>query len=171
MPDNLATAVIAAAAGIGGAVLGVAGGALERRLQWAADREARREERQAKRDELQRQTLIEFQEVLGRCVRGVGKTLLHDLGAAKQAGRPVKTLLPPGLSDELFEDERRLRQLSLRVRDDDLRRLFHVYEGKATKLGMLHPDVKDPDAYMISEVVPAIQALEQRLGEVLRPHL
>jgi hypothetical protein len=35
----------------------------------------------------------------------------------------------------------------------------------------MHPDVKDPDAYMKTELLPAFQALENRLGQVLRPLL
>jgi hypothetical protein len=165
------TAVIAAGAALGGAILGVIGGALDRRLAWIADREARREMRQAERDALQRSTLIEFQEVLGRYVRAVGKETFHDRRTLKESGK--RTQLPEGVSDEEFEEGRRLRQLALRVRDDELRTRWTKFWAIASSYGTtLQPKTLDEiDEYMMRTFVPAHQALEERLGEVLRPLL
>jgi hypothetical protein len=82
------------------------------------------------------------------------------------------TLLPEGVSDALFEEGRRLRQLALRVRDDELRRRYDIFLPIATAMGVPgHPDVGDLDRYMLQRFMPAQLALEDRLGEVLRPLL
>jgi|SRR5690348_3749085 len=167
---DVETAVIAAGAALGGAILGVIGGTLERRLAWIADREARREMRQAERDALQRSTLIEFQEVLGRYVRAMGKATFHDRETLKQLG--TLTQLGTGLSDELFEEGRRLRQLALRIRDDELRSRWATFSSTSTSYeALLATTPKEIDVFMVSKFLPAQIALEERLGEVLRPLL
>lgn len=168
---DVETAVIAAGAALGGAILGIVGGALDRRLEWVADREARREMRQAERDALQRNTLIEFQEVLGRYVRAVGQAAHHDRKTLRETGQ--QTLLPPGVSDALFEEGRRLRQLALRIRDDELRKRWREFSEISTRLEttLLPKKPEDIDTYMVKTFAPAQLSLEDRLGEVLRPLL
>jgi hypothetical protein len=168
---DVETAVIASGAALAGAILGVVGGALDRRLAWVADREARREMRQAERDALQRSTLIEFQEVLGRYVRAFGKETFHDRKTLRESGK--RTQLPEGLSDEIFEESRRLRQLALRVRDNELRQRWTEFHAIGSGYGtLLQPKSADEiDDYLMRRFVPAQTALEERLGEVLRPLL
>lgn len=80
-----------------GAVASIVGGWLSNRWQTTREREARRDEQDAlaaaKRAEFQRETLIGFQDALGRLVRATHDILLAaDAGA--RAGTPYSAFAP-----------------------------------------------------------------------------
>ncbi len=154
---------------LGGAALGLLGGIWIERVKISDAKAARDQARQERQGELQRATLIEFQEVLGPYVRTLGKINLENrrLQAEGTLTAPAR-LLPEGLSEAAFEESRRLRQLALRIRDDDLRECWEKFFRAAADIEI--PQIKTPQERFNTAVLRQHE-LEDRLGEVLRPLL
>jgi hypothetical protein len=148
-------------------VLGLIGGIVIERIRLSDARAARVEAREQASDDVQRATLIEFQEVLGRYVKAVGATDLHDR-QARTAGRRG-TRLGEELNAEVFETGRRLRQLALRIQDPQLRQLATQLRSLGVDVEIDHPG--QPPKARMDKFIAALRELEDRLGEVLRPLL
>lgn len=147
--------------------MGLAGGVWVERVKISDARAAREDGRQERQDDLQHATLIEFQEAFGVYVRSVGKAMFHDKQTLKSIGK--RTLLPTDDSDEAFEVSRRLRQLAFRLRDDRVRDLYGQWRDMAARYELGLADPNDSDE--IGALMAAQNAVEDRLGEVLRPLL
>jgi hypothetical protein len=107
---------------VGGALTLIGGAGTE----WLRDRRAtsrgakdREEVRQERRDDLERQTLIELQDALQGYVRGVAKAVHFDEMNQRQQGRQF--LLPDGLSDEIHAAQMMTAKLTSRVADEEIR--------------------------------------------------
>jgi hypothetical protein len=162
--DTLTVALVAGGFGIVGTAIGVAGGYF---LEWRRGREARagREEtRQHERDDFQRQTLIDFQESLGLYVKAIGDGL--PTGAQIRAGQQVPS---KELSQAAFNTGQRAHQLANRVRDGKLRSLFDNL-WKHSNSVLLFESEAEMFAF-IKDLIANLDAVEERLGEVLRPYL
>lgn len=163
---------IAAIGVLGTIIAGLAGimaGVWVERVKISDAKAAREQARQERQNELQRATLIEFQEVLGPYVRTLGK--IHLENRRRQADETLTTpapLLPEGLSEAAFEESRRLRQLALRIRDDDLRQCWDRFFRAAGDIEI--PQAMSPQERFNTAVLRQHE-LEDRLGEVLRPLL
>jgi hypothetical protein len=166
MADTTLVALVAGSFGIGGTLIGTAGGYFLELRRGKDARAARNEARQQQRDEYQRQTLIEFQEVLGRYTKAVGTAALHYQKAGSYfGGKP----LPKELNDEAFETGRRTCQLALRIRDVELRARFDRLWKFSVKRALVSTN---PEFLSFSSgLVEHIRTVEKRLGEVLRPYL
>src|SRR5215813_12971672 len=109
---------IAVAGTLAGTIVGIIGAIVVERIRTSDAKKAREEVRQQERDDFQRTTLLELQEVLGQYVRAVGKVRVHDERAKAATGQWHRTQLPADVSSKAFESGRRARQFVLRVRDD-----------------------------------------------------
>lgn len=172
---DLGPLIVTAATGIVGAGLGLAGGVAVERMRSNDARLARNEARQQERDDFQRQTLIAFQEALGRYVRANGRAWHHDEMAFLRTGKWMATELPSDVDHEFLQSGREARQLIERVRDDELRRRFNEFHSAVSGLSVkrLRPATTDKEMYDAAtaqqlQVMELQGALESRLGEVLR---
>jgi hypothetical protein len=107
---------------IGGA-LTLTGGAV---TEWLRDRRAssriakeRQEARQERRDELERQTLVELQDSLQAYVRGIARVCLFDEKTQREQGQYFQT--PEDLSNDLHAAQVLTAKLATRVSDDEIR--------------------------------------------------
>ncbi len=83
----------------------------------------------------------------------MGKVVHHDTMAKRSS--PARGLLPEDVDHELFEHGRRLRQLSLRIRDDELRSRYSDLNDLAIKVTLPHPAIVDGSAFMVERFSPA----------------
>jgi hypothetical protein len=124
----------------------------------------RRETRKERRDDFQRQNLLDLQDALQRFVRGIGKAVHFDTLAAK-AHEGQQFLLPDGVSDEIFNAQVLTKKLASRVQDDEIRRQI----DQVIALGI---DATMPGATTATEATNRLgqiaQAAQHRMGEQIR---
>jgi len=164
MADALTVALIAGSFGIAGAAVGAMGGYLLETRRSREARQERLENRQQQRDDMQRQTLLDFQEALGVYFKAIGDGL--PTPAELRSGQRQ---VSKEVSDREFETGRRARQLAERIRDDELRLRFNRFWEAAHKSILVGRDLS------LSEFLDALlesqAAVQERLGQVLRPYL
>jgi len=148
---------------------GIIGTIAVERIRTSDAKKAREEVRQQERDDFQRTTLLELQEILGQYVRAVGKVRVPDERARAATGQWHGTQLPADVSSKAFESGRRARQLVLRVRDDILRERFDAFHKAAISVELLDP-TGDPEMQMVS-LRERLRELEDRLGVNVRKYL
>jgi hypothetical protein len=150
-----------------GGVLTLAGGA---GTEWLRDRRAsirsredRQEVRQGRRDDLQRETMIDLQDAVQRYVSAVGAAVHFD--EMTQRKHAVQTLLPDEMDAELHAAQVLVQKLATRVRDDDLRSWARemVEEGTTAVL----PHVEKPREHQ-KAMGRLYESIQERLGEHLR---
>lgn len=126
----------------------------------ARDREMARQER---RDELERQTLVELQDALQAYVRGVAKAAHFD--EMNQRDRGMQFLLPDALSDEIHAAQVMTAKLASRVTDAEIRDGIDkvIEEGTATII----PNPERPQEHFeaMGRIATAVQA---RIGARIR---
>jgi hypothetical protein len=174
--SDLGPQIVVAVTGIAGAGLGLAGGIAVERIRSTDARTARDAARQQQLDDFQRETLIAFQEVIGRYARANGRAWHHDEMEFKRTGKWMSTLLGEDINRELFEASRDARQLVQRVRDDEVRAKFTAYHGAQSEDAAAAaplPGQSDTQRHETARdrhmrIAQLQQALEDRLGEVLR---
>jgi hypothetical protein len=96
--------------------------------------------RQERRDDLERQTLIELQDSLQAYVRGIAKVCLFDEKTQREHGQQFQ--IPDGLDDGLHAAQVLTIKLATRVSDDEIRRWINevIREGTAAVL----PHAEEP---------------------------
>lgn len=160
---------IAVAGTLAGTIVGIVGTIVVERIRISDAKKAREDIRQQERDDFQRTTLLELQEVLGQYVRAVGEVRVHDERAKTATGQWDRTQLPGDVSSKAFESGRRARQLVLRVRDDILRERFDAFYKQAIGVELLDPNC-DPEMQMVS-FRERLRELEDRLGMNVRKYV
>ena len=179
---DLGSLIITGATGIVGGLLGASASVAIARGQIADARKAREEATQDARkaredaarirsDDFQRNTLLDFQEALGRYVRSTGQVMQHDRREARAAGKWVVTILSDDLNQEHFESGNLARQLALRIRDDELRARFTRLNDAVSRYYLPPFQSEDDLDKFTLNFLALLRALEERLGEVLRPLL
>lgn len=122
---------------LGGALTLIGGAGTE----WLRDRRAssqatseRKESRQERRDDLERETLVELQDSLQAYVRGIARTCLFDEKTQREHGRQFQ--IPDNLDGELHAAQVLTMKLATRVSDDEIRRWIDevISEGTAAVL-------------------------------------
>jgi hypothetical protein len=161
-----------------GGVLAIAGGAVTEviRSRSVSSREAaaRAAERAERLDSIQRDTLLALQEALGTFARAYGQVHHADYMTLRDRGELF--LLPPDLSDSMFEAGRQLSYLAERVRDDGLRAILERLRGLEAEIEVRHImdradlSIEDMDRDMGAFAEVAKEANE-RLGRELRRFL
>ena len=125
---------------VAGGVLTLVGGA---GTEWLRDRRAsirnrqeRSEARQERRDDLQRDTMIELQDAVQRYVRAAGAITHFDEMAMRDGG--TQTLVPEEMNTELHSSQVLMTKLATRVRDDEVRGWIKALLGEGTTAVLPH---------------------------------
>jgi hypothetical protein len=165
-----ATALIASAFTLGGAVVGFAGATASQVVRGRQERAARTAARQEQLDDRRRQVLIDFQEALGLYVRTVGRLHQSDVRAAKASGVWGRPRRASDIDLELLESSRRARQLSEWIVDDELRHRFTALDRQVS-IGLRRLSSEAAAVKFVVTMSTLLRATEDRLGQLLRPLL
>lgn len=152
----------------------VAGGALTliggAGTEWLRDRRAssqatkeRREVRQERRDDLERETLVELQDSLYAFVRGIAKVRLFDEKTEREQGQQFQ--VPDGLDTELNDGQVLTIKLATRVADDEIRRLVDETIKHGTATVMPHPE--EPHRHWV-EMARVYEQAQEKIGLRIR---
>ncbi|MBF6990779.1 hypothetical protein [Cupriavidus sp. IK-TO18] len=140
---------------------------------WATDsrkdkREAgaRNAERRIKRNELQRATLLELQEMAARLGRFAGRAHHEDAMAVRRGGTWGKSLLGNEVSEGLRSASADVIKLSVRVRDGDIRELASRFVGQCAAASMAKSESESERK--LNEAIDTDNVLNERIGKVLR---
>ena len=110
-----------------GGLLSLAGGWLSDWRLTARERERRREERNdrffERRDEFQRDTLLQLQNASQKLLRNAGAMLHQDIVAYRTSGVWQKQMLPDNLSEDGLKLNTEAMLLASRVHDEEVRNL------------------------------------------------
>lgn len=151
---------------VGGA-LALVGGAgtewLRDRRAWSQATSERREIRQERRDDLERQTLIELQDSLQAYVRGIAKVRLFDEKTQREHGQQFQ--IPDGLDAELNAGQVLTIKLATRVADDEIRRLIDEVIQHGTATVIPHPE--EPQRHW-EEMGRIYERAQEKLGQRIR---
>jgi hypothetical protein len=151
---------------VGGALTLVGGAGTEwlrDRRSSARSREDRQETRQERRDDLQRETMIDLQDAVQRYVRAVGAIVHFDEMTIRKHG--TQTQMPDEMSDELNAAQVLALKLVTRVRDVELRRWVKEMIGEGTTAVL--PGVEQPREHQ-KAMGHLSESIQERLGEYIR---
>lgn len=155
----------------------LAGGGLTILSAWLADgrlntrdRERRREERRerlvARRNDFQRETLLELQSASQQLLRSSGAALHNDTMAYRATGVWQRQLLAEELSDDILRLTTQTMLLSSRIRDEEIRTLADRLRSHVAQSGVSRSEAEAE--LEVSAAAAAQQALIQRAGLLLR---
>jgi hypothetical protein len=162
-------------------VVGYAGSLLTEsfrdRHQSAREREARAAERadvralreqeiQDRRDQFQRETLLELQEILHHLGRTYGQEHFQDAKTAKAAGKWDPRQLAAGISDKNFAAEQRSNILVARVGDDLVRDAVREMRDVGSGLTFARSQAESDDC--LTRSLEAFKQANDRIGVLLR---
>lgn len=169
-------ATTAAVIGIAGAIAGysfrVVEGWLRARWDRDRDREARREAKRERLDDIQRTTLLEVQVLLGDWLDEALGTAIADSTAIRKTGGVTRAEVEKAVSPT----SRRLGFLIERVREDELRialeklRSDTMWDQTVRTLRKGPQGADRVDAAIVERYQEA-QAVQSQVGEVLRAYL
>jgi len=129
-------------------------------------RRAEAKERRRRREDFERDALVELQEVLFSLVRNAGRAYNADLATFRQTGRWGRALLPEELDREHFTLNRRAGILRERVFDAALRSLVDEIRGQVAAAGIAR-DKPTADSAM-DVMAAAFDRGNRSLGDRLR---
>ena len=134
------------------------------------DREKRewewRRARSERRNEFQRQTLLDLQDVHMDMQRAIGTVYLWDMGAFKRTGKWERTLLPEKDSNAHRLTQVRLAMLCVRAQDETLREMV----GRVTRISnaMVFARSGDECERLANEAVDVGTKVNERIGVLVR---
>jgi hypothetical protein len=153
--------VLGALIGLSGAVLGFFGQVLTATLTSRRERDARRDARQFQLEDLQRNTLLELQEALGR---------FGQVHGSIRASRPWERLyLDESLDIEVHRAGLRVLQLQERIRDDELRNLVDSLHEPAATVCLSKQEAEVQAGWI--RLTDRLLSAHKRLGAVLRQYV
>lgn len=155
--------VIGAAVGLLGSLSGT--WLTESRLDRRAERQ-RQTERELRRDDLQRDTLIGLQEALLRVMRTSWRLTLNDRLQANQGVQWGTAMAPPDLDQESLLAFQDVAKLVERVLDDDVRTRVEETTDAASRLGLARSHAESQQ--IEREMAAAYTRASKRIGVVLR---
>jgi len=132
----------------------------------AAREEGRRDRVIERRNEQERQTLIEVQAVAQRYLRNAGKMEHFEVMQSRETGKWQQTQYPPLLSDQAHEIGIQLLALTVRVRDEQVRNLVDQLTDSA--LGASSTKSEAQSREKMSAASDCFDKLNKRINEVLR---
>lgn len=137
-----------------------------------AEREARAEARRDKlierRDDLQRQTLLELQPVILAMARAYAKGLFHDLKAFREQDARTwgASQWPGDVAEEARVAQAQVTLLRSRVRDDALRELIVRFSKAYTAAAMAKDE--GASAQQENQAAHMLTELQDRIGQTIR---
>ena len=150
---------------LAGAIIGYA---LRIAEGWLQERRAAGRDREARRREFQRDTLIELQDVMADVVRAVGAAHHEDSTAFKKTGKWGETLLSKEVDDLDFQSRRRMGILRERVLDDELRQAVDELSAAAVATTVPIPRSEDDAVDKLLALAEVQERANRRLGVILR---
>lgn len=142
---------------------------LERR-KTAFEREIRREERSDKsrlsRAEFQWETLLDLQIRIADLSRCAGRLHVEDVRNYEGGNAWGSIGVSNDLNEKLFESQRQVRLLSVRVRNDEIRELSTELSGHTTAM-VVAQDRQEADS-ILANAIDCSGRLNERIGEELR---
>ncbi|MBL6946981.1 MAG: hypothetical protein ISR47_10105 [Rhodospirillales bacterium] len=144
--------------------------ALTDRRTFRREREARKEQRldtiRQTRVEFQRATLLELQNTVSQLARFIGQTHHQDTMAYLESGVWQKQLLTEEVNIGILHANTSLRELRVRVRDEDVRRISKDFSSKCTSVALSPNETDAKNAF--SRLTVIADELSERVGVVLR---
>ncbi|TBG08439.1 hypothetical protein ELG79_36575 [Rhizobium leguminosarum] len=128
--------------------------------------EQRRDGMHLKRIEFQHATLLEFQEVVGRLVRLVGRAHHVDQLNCRSSGDWERSRLPDNLDQDILAEQATFTRLRVRIRDEMARALADQFSGAAVAVFMSRTQ-SDAEA-AIKATTGYLVSLNDRIGVLLR---
>ena len=129
-------------------------------------REQRRDAAKLRRIEFQRATLLGLQDRVAELIRAYGKGHVADEAMFKQTGRWRTHLYPEGVSNEIFDVQREVTKLYVRVRDESVRRDVSTVIEAGVRAGLAND--RDTAEREIMSAGTVTGRINQRIGELLR---
>lgn len=128
--------------------------------------EGRREDLRLRRLEFQHSTLLEFQEVVGRLSRFVGRAHHQDTMDFKTTGIWGRSKLGEEVNQGLFAEQAAFSKLRVRIKDEETRRLALSLSDTAiaATLARSESDAKN----LMMKLTDYLVQLNERIGIVLR---
>jgi len=140
------------------------------RIKTEREREARKELREdtyrAKRDEFQREALLELQEAAQSLVRATGMQHHEDVMASRTGGKWGVNRYSEGTSDGYLQANVRVLRFSVRVQDESIRSLAKNLSSACSNHVFCKSE-NEAEANMVA-VVAHFSELNERLGMLLR---
>lgn len=143
----------------------IADGRAERREK-NARRELRLDAFRQRRDEFQRATLLELQDVVARGARFAGRANHEDIMAFRESGQWRKQLLSEEVDSGILAAQTELGLLRVRVRDVAAQQLASRLASFITDVALSRSEATAEAA--MSGMVPVLVELQERIGELLR---
>ncbi len=144
-------------------------GSLEHRRTLKREREARdairRDQRIERRDNFQRQTLLELQEAMFDLARTTGAMHHRDMMSYVKTGEWEKNLFPDDLAEKDRLANARSQMLVVRVRDKTVRDLVQAFKDYAVKVTFA--DSRDASDLAWRQMADVNVELNNRVGELL----
>jgi hypothetical protein len=130
----------------------------------------RRQERQdvlrLKRGEFQHSTLLEFQEVLSRLVRFIGRAHHVDEMHFRETGKWKGALLPEDVDQGIATEQALFARLRVRIRDDETRKMASALSD--IMIAALFSRDKDEARAKMMAITDQLIELTERVGGLLR---
>lgn len=161
------TALTTGSLTLGGAVVGFVGGTASQVVHGRHEEATKLAERQERREDVRRQSLIEFQEALALYVLTVGRLHHADVMAAKASGIWERQRRTPKAELDLLECSRRARQISEWILDDELRARFIALD-RHMSVGLRRLPSENAAGNFVVRMSNLLRATEERLGLLLR---
>lgn len=136
------------------------------RRKKAARREARRDKIIEKRNEFQRQTLLELQDAVQQSIRDTAELQLHDIRAAREGFEWRKNSFPHELSERTRLTNVQTMRLGVRVRDEQIRLLLSTFRKCCTNVQFATNE--QASERQMSESSDKFAELNDRIGQVIR---
>lgn len=127
---------------------------------------ARRDAQLQRRNETQRELLINLQDVVHDLMRHTSAMHLADRAASRKMGMWSRPQLPEDLNQMTFETRALLTKLVVRVRDEEMRRLIQELRVESVKVG--HASSENESEAYLSDTVRVYETLNERIGATIR---
>ena len=132
-----------------------------------ARQDARRDQNRERRVTFQRETLLALQEAMLEVASTTVTVYFTYLRAHRLEGMEWRRiLLPPELDEKSRNAMQRTAMLRVRVRDDEVRSVANNVTAISSRL--TSSDSKEAGERIVFEMLPAVEAFNKRIGEVLR---
>lgn len=133
------------------------------------DKRAAAAEKERRRAEFQRETLLEVLDGIFAMGRAVGAIHHQDLMADRRDGVPYgHGQIGSDLNQSAFGASVRLSILAQRIDDDDARRLVSEFKSATAEMIRFRGDTDGAEAHLLNTLLPAQTAAIERVGTVLR---
>ena len=134
--------------------------------EWIRDRRMAEQKRRARREDFERDALVELQQTLFDFIRSAGEAGHLDLMNFRKTGQWGHSLLPTELDERFFKLGQRVGVLRERIFDKELRDLVDDVKKHAVAASLARSESQS-DAELVA-MGDTFEKANRRLGELLR---